>query len=558
MNGKKWKTRGKTEILDEDFLNALSIEIEKKYPTNTKRKEQKIEILDVEPIEKNETSKLIEESIEFLIADEKENKKTKKKDETIEVLNDKLEKITKTSKNMEESIEILKTESPKKSKKEIEILSDNLETLSKVSKKIEKSIEILSVDTPEYDKKEHIEILGEKIEKLSKVSKKIEDSIEVLMDYPQRKRTETIEILNDQAETLKETSKNLENTIELLKIEWPVEKRENIEILNDQLDDLSSPDNLENTIQFFKIKAEEEIEMLEEEIQDYKEPSSNLENTIELLDILKPTTPIQVKNKIKPKKKPWIILLSICILILLGLAYKAFFWQKDSIETNRKIEKIVKTTETKESIIKKENIPGATVKEDERYFNYLEVDFEKLIEENVEVQGWIKLNNTNINYPFVQTGDNEYYLKHSFDRSYNTAGWVFADFRNNFDTFDQNTILYAHGRLDNTMFGSLKKVVEKSWYEEEENKFLQMSTPKSNTIWQVFSVYTIEPEIYYITPNFSDKEEYQTFLDTLTKRSVYDFKVNLNTDDKILTLSSCYNDTLRVVLHAKLVNISKS
>jgi len=351
-------------------------------------------------------------------------------------------------------------------------------------------------------------------------------------------------------------TKKYENTINI---------DDTIEILNDKFEGLSKASkNLEDTIEFLnsdisplKIQADEEIEILTEEIEEFHKPSENLENTIELLDIQQPDTPIRVKNKIKPKKRPWIILLTVCTLMIIFFGYKAFFWQRDSLKTNKQIEKIIETTKTKESMIKKENIAGATTEEDDRYFNYLDVDFTDLLKTNNEVKGWIKVNNTNINYPFVQTTDNEFYLKHSFDKSYNSAGWVFADFRNNFAKLDQNTILYAHGRLDNTMFGSLKKVVEKNWYENMENEFLQISTLDSNTIWQIFSVYTIEPETYYITPNFDTKEEYQEFLTTLTNRSVHDFQVNLTTNDKVLTLSSCYNDTLRVVLHAKLVNIEK-
>ena len=49
-----------------------------------------------------------------------------------------------------------------------------------------------------------------------------------------------------------------------------------------------------------------------------------------------------------------------------------------------------------------------------------------------------------INYPFVQTSDNDYYLNHSFNKKYNDAGWVFMDYRNNASNFDKNTILYAH------------------------------------------------------------------------------------------------------------------
>lgn len=578
MNEKKWKTTGKTEILDEDFLNALSIEIQKKYPNNTKK--QNLPKIDIEILEdtqsKEEDIEILNDKIEKLEENYKSikkeinglkiNQKTdRKKQETIEILNDQLEELTKTTRKIENSIEILTIDDTskkrKKNQEQIEILNDKLEELSTTSEKIGESIEILSDQEPTKKEKESIEILSDQLEELSITSKKIKDDIEILTTNAKiKQQQETIEILEDRLEEFSKKKRNLDDTIELLKIDFPSEKnekKEQIEILNDRLEELSDPENLEDTLQFFKID-EDNIELLEEEITTFKNPSENLENTIELLDIVKPEKPIQVKNKIKPKKKPWIILLCICTIIIGFIIYKAFFWQRDSIKTNYQIEQIVKTTKTKETFIKKENIVGAATEEDDRYFNYLDVDFQDLVKENNEVQGWIKVNNTNINYPFVQTKDNDFYLKHSFNKKYNTAGWVFADFRNHFDKFDQNTILYAHGRLDNTMFGSLKKVVEKNWYENMENEFLQLTTLESKSIWQVFSVYTIEPETYYITPNFETDDEYQLFLDTLTARSAHDFQVELNKKDKILTLSSCYNDTLRVVLHAKLVNIEKT
>ena len=71
--------------------------------------------------------------------------------------------------------------------------------------------------------------------------------------------------------------------------------------------------------------------------------------------------------------------------------------------------------------------------------------------------------------------------------------------------------------------------------------------------WQVFSIYTIEPESYYITTSFSNDEKFNAFLQTIKSRSIYDFGVTVTTSDKILTLSSCYDDEKRMALHAKLI-----
>ena len=128
------------------------------------------------------------------------------------------------------------------------------------------------------------------------------------------------------------------------------------------------------------------------------------------------------------------------------------------------------------------------------------------------------------------------------------------DYRNDANTFDQNTIIYAHSRYDGTMFGSLKTTLTSSWYKNKDNYIIRMSTSKENTMWQIFSTYTIPKEIYYITTNFKNDGDYATFLKTIKERSEEEFSGTVNTNDKILTLSTCKdNFGNRVVMHAKLI-----
>ena len=164
---------------------------------------------------------------------------------------------------------------------------------------------------------------------------------------------------------------------------------------------------------------------------------------------------------------------------------------------------------------------------------------------------------TNVNYPFVQAKDNKFYLKHQFDKKYNTAGWVFMDYRNNKEEFDLNTIIYAHGRLNRTMFGSLRNVVKKNWYTNKNNYIVKISTENENSLWQVFSTYQIKTTTDYLQVDFSSDEEYMSFLNMIKDRSIYDYKVDLTAQDKIITLSTCHNDTDKIVLHAKLIKREK-
>jgi len=186
-------------------------------------------------------------------------------------------------------------------------------------------------------------------------------------------------------------------------------------------------------------------------------------------------------------------------------------------------------------------------------FPLINVDFNDLKQKNSDTIGWINVNNTNINYPIVQTDNNDYYLNHSFDKSSNEAGWVFLDYRNNSSFSDKNTIIYAHSRLDKTMFGSLSKALNPGWHENKDNHIIRISNEEENSLWQIFSVYVIETESYYITTSFSDDTSYLEFLNTMKDRSKYNFNTSLSVEDRIITLSTCYDDNRKTVVHAKLL-----
>ena len=264
------------------------------------------------------------------------------------------------------------------------------------------------------------------------------------------------------------------------------------------------------------------------------------------------------------------MLILILILTLTGFSislYSLINWYIDSKEVTNleeELEEIAKPTEKEDNenteII---NPPTENQTTDSDYFNYikmnlLEVDFNELLKKNSDSVGFINVKGFNINYPIVQTTNNSFYLTHAFDKSKNDAGWVYMDYRNDPVNFNQNTIIYAHSRYDKTMFGSLKNILQSSWYTNKENHIIRLSTPTENSMWQIFSAYTIAKESYYITTTFNNSEEYATFLTTLKSRSEVSFSGEVNTSDKILTLSTCKdNFGNRVVMHAKLIKLEK-
>ena len=188
--------------------------------------------------------------------------------------------------------------------------------------------------------------------------------------------------------------------------------------------------------------------------------------------------------------------------------------------------------------------------------NYLNVNLTYYIQKNPETIGWIRVNNTNINYPIVQHKDNSYYLNHDFYKRKTDIGWIFADYRDNFETWNNNTIIYGHNIVNRTMFGQIPYLLQKSWFNNENSHYIKISTKTTNSIWQIFSVYKITPTTDYLQSKFNSVDLYESFLKTIKNRSTHKFNVNVDYTDKIITLSTCDDiGTKRVVVHAKLIKI---
>lgn len=190
------------------------------------------------------------------------------------------------------------------------------------------------------------------------------------------------------------------------------------------------------------------------------------------------------------------------------------------------------------------------------YYKSYSQGFSELKQINPDTVGWIKVNNTNVNYPVVKASDNDYYLNHSFDKSTNSFGWIYADYRSNFTELNQNTILYGHHVLGtDLLFSTLINTLDPSWYNNEANFTIIFNTEQGNMKWQIFSIYLIPVTNDYLITNFNSPESFLNFVQKLKNRSVRDFGVELSGTDKILTLSTCYKDSSsRVVIHAKRVS----
>lgn len=204
-----------------------------------------------------------------------------------------------------------------------------------------------------------------------------------------------------------------------------------------------------------------------------------------------------------------------------------------------------------------DNIDETTTKKKSNYVsayytNYEQV-FETLLQKNPDTVGWLTVNNTKINYPVVQASANSYYLNRDFNKKKNSMGWIFMDYRNNPLDLNKNTIIYGHNIKQGIMFGTIKNMMNSSWYNNANNQIITFNTPTKNMKWQIFSLYKINATEDYLKNEFASDEEYLEFINMIKGRSIKNFNVEVNENSKILTLSTCFSHTTRHVVHAVLI-----
>lgn len=179
--------------------------------------------------------------------------------------------------------------------------------------------------------------------------------------------------------------------------------------------------------------------------------------------------------------------------------------------------------------------------------------FKPLLEINKEVVGWINIPGTNIDYPVLQAGDNDYYLNHDINGNKSLFGSIFMDFRNNTNRSNSNIILYGHNMKNGSMFHDLVYYKDQQFFEK--HSIIFFDTLYEEEKWEVFSVYVTDVNFNYLVTNFKTFEEYDKYLNAIKGKSLFKKDITLTKDDRILTLSTCSYEfkNARLVVQAKLV-----
>lgn len=221
-----------------------------------------------------------------------------------------------------------------------------------------------------------------------------------------------------------------------------------------------------------------------------------------------------------------IILLMVCIAIFIFSAYKIYNYIREA-NANRKLNsKLIEKSVTliHNSILNEENESTDIMP--------ISVDFTVLKQECKDIVGWIYSEGTPINYPVVQSYDNQYYLRRLLDGSYNTAGTIFMDFRNNSELTDNNTIIYGHNMKNDKMFGTFQEYKNQEYYNN--HKLMYYLTPEKNYKIELVAgcSVSVNSDIYNLSEEQNKDQE-------LMQKSDFKSDVIVTDEDKIIILSTC-------------------
>lgn len=243
----------------------------------------------------------------------------------------------------------------------------------------------------------------------------------------------------------------------------------------------------------------------------------------------------------KPKKRIDVItiirilLLIVIIVSLTALVMQLWEYKKGTDSYNNLRTQVVQTQPQQE---------------DSQQPEEFHVDFADLQSKNPDIIGWLAFDSVDISYPVLYSGDNSYYLRRLWDKSYNQAGSLFLE-GNNKGLDDLHAIVYGHNMKNGSMFAPLKQYLKQEFYQQNGGWFT-LYTPEATWRYQIFSVHQADPQDQLYTVGFSEGEQYTEFVKMLKDSSIYDTGIEVSPDDHVLTLSTCTDDgQQRIVVHAR-------
>jgi len=186
----------------------------------------------------------------------------------------------------------------------------------------------------------------------------------------------------------------------------------------------------------------------------------------------------------------------------------------------------------------------------------------ELQQENEDVKGWIKIENSNINYPLLQGEDNNYYQNRNYKKEISNYGSIFIDEASNLEDVNSNVIIYGHNMKDKEMFQNLLNYADKDYYEEHKN--IEIITNEKTMKYEIVTVfksriyYQNETNVfrYYYCTDLNTEEKYNDYIKKCKKIELYPTGVDAKYGEQLITLITCEysQDNGRMVVVAKRID----
>lgn len=258
-------------------------------------------------------------------------------------------------------------------------------------------------------------------------------------------------------------------------------------------------------------------------------------------------------NKAKVMRMVLNALIIIVSCILLFCVYKLYtIWQ--GYNSNQKTQSQVQNLFYGQNVGETQTVFGEESQKPEIEENIVNA-LDPVIAANEDTVGWIKVEDTVIDYVVVQGEDNDEYLHKGFYGEYNSAGTIFLDYRNEIGGERQNLIVYGHRMKDDSMFGELGEYLDYGFYQQ--HPAFTFITEDGEYACEVFAVYRCTTEVDYCQPTFSSDEALLSYIQDCKNLSEHKMAVEVTAADTIITLSTCDYaldpDFGRLVVQAKLV-----
>lgn len=234
------------------------------------------------------------------------------------------------------------------------------------------------------------------------------------------------------------------------------------------------------------------------------------------------------KDKMQNKTLEKVLTIILIIIFLLGIIFSGYYFYCRNNNSENSLANIVVDTKQVDN------------NKTERM-----LQLEKLQKENSDIIGYLEIEDTNINYPVLQTDNNDYYLTRNYKKEKASGGSLFLDKDFDLNKPSSNYLIYGHRMKNGTMFEDLMKYTKEDFYKEHQT--IKFTTNNEDVEYEIIAVfyskvyYKSDKNVfrYYYFVNAETEEEYNEFVNNSKKESIYDTGKTAKYGDQLLTLSTC-------------------